>query len=280
MLWPIGLGLLVGGLIHQWVPQAFIERALSGNQKRVVIRAALLGVLASTCSHGCLAIAVQLYRKGASVAAVISFLLASPWANIALTLLILRFLGPAGLFIILAAYGVAVCVGLIFQRLERAGWVEQRLPITLPPAVAAAAPRAYAFWRPWGAVLREAYALGRMILGWILLGMVLSAAVAAWVPPAWIAHWFGGSGHGLLATLAAATAIEVCSEGSSFLAFELHQQTGALGNTFVFLMAGVVTDFTELSTLWGAIGKRTVFWLVGLSVPLIVLLGVAMNVLL
>ncbi|MEK7330417.1 MAG: permease, partial [Candidatus Eisenbacteria bacterium] len=46
-----------------------------------------VGFLASTCSHGCLALTIELYRKGASTPAVVSFLLASPWASMSLTLL-------------------------------------------------------------------------------------------------------------------------------------------------------------------------------------------------
>ena len=32
---------------------------------------------------------------------------------------------------------------------------------------------------------------------------------------------------------------------------------GALGNSFAFLMGGVVTDYTELGALWSNIGRRT-----------------------
>ncbi len=37
-------------------------------------------------------------------------------------------------------------------------------------------------------------------------------------------------------TLILATLIEVCSEGSAPSAFEIFNQTGAFGNSFVFLM--------------------------------------------
>jgi uncharacterized membrane protein YraQ (UPF0718 family) len=67
--------------------------------------------------------------------------------------------------------------------------------------------------------------------------------------------------------------LEVCSEGTSPIAFEIFNQTGALGNAFIFLMAGVATDYTEIGLLWSNIGKRTAIWLPIITVPQILLLG-------
>jgi uncharacterized membrane protein YraQ (UPF0718 family) len=81
----------------------------------------------------------------------------------------------------------------------------------------------------------------------------------------------------LIITLALATIIEVCSEGSSPLAFEIYRRTGALGNSFVFLMAGVVTDYTEIGLLWTNVGRRTALWLPVITVPQVVLIGYLAN---
>jgi len=82
---------------------------------------------------------------------------------------------------------------------------------------------------------------------------------------------------GLVVTLVLATIIEVCSEGSSPLAFEIYRQTGALGNSFVFLMAGVATDYTEIGLLWTNVGRRTAIWLPVIAVPQVVILGYIAN---
>jgi hypothetical protein len=87
----------------------------------------------------------------------------------------------------------------------------------------------------------------------------------------------GANVLGLLLTLAGATVIEVCSEGSAAIAFEIYNKTSALGNSFVFLMAGVSTDYTEIGLLWTNIGKRTALWLPAITVPQVVLLGYIAN---
>ena len=86
--WAVLLGLVLGGIIDYFVPDGFVVRLLGGDRKRTLINAVFAGLLMSACSHGILAIAIQLYKKGASIPAVITFLLASPWANLPMTVLL------------------------------------------------------------------------------------------------------------------------------------------------------------------------------------------------
>ena len=284
---PLLIGLLLGGLIDRFVPREYIVRLLSGPKKRVIARATLLGFLASTCSHGCLALSLELYRKGASVPAVVSFLLASPWASMSLTFILLSLFGLKGLVIVICSLAIAFVTGLIFQRLARRGLLD-------PPAVTAQMAE-IRIWEdvrhrvrgyPWTAVQLAADArgvvagmvpLGRMVLGWVQVGLVLSAVLGAAVPHQTFMRWLGPSPLGLLLTLAVATVMEVCSEGTAPLAFELYRHTGALGNAFAFLMGGVVTDYTELGAVWTTIGRRTVLWMLAVTLPLVIVTGLLLN---
>lgn len=90
-------------------------------------------------------------------------------------------------------------------------------------------------------------------------------------------NYFGPGLTGLLLTLPVATVIEICSDGSAPIAFEFFKQVGVLGNPFVFFMAGVVTDYTEIGLIWTSIGKRTAIWLPIITVPQVVLVGYLMN---
>ena len=284
---PLLIGLLLGGLIDRFVPREYIIRLLSGPKKRVIARATLLGFLASTCSHGCLALSLELYRKGASVPAVVSFLLASPWASMSLTFILLSRFGLKGLVIVICSLAIAFITGLIFQRLARRGLLD-------PPAVTAETAE-IRIWEdvrhrvrgyPWTTAQLAADArgvvagmvpLGRMVLGWVQVGLVLSAVLGAAVPHQTFMRWLGPSPLGLLLTLAVATVMEVCSEGTAPLAFELYRHTGALGNAFAFLMGGVVTDYTELGAVWTTIGRRTVLWMLAVTLPLVIVTGLLLN---
>jgi uncharacterized membrane protein YraQ (UPF0718 family) len=275
--WAIALGLLVGGLIDWYVPSGFVQRWL-GSGRGSLLRAVLAGFLMAACSHGILAIAMQLYKKGAAVPAVITFLLASPWANLPITILLFSFFGWQALWIVGTAMVIALTTGLAFTALDKAGWIEPARPASELDG-GSWRPRGEWFSREAGrGVLRGALDLANMVLWWLIVGFIAAALIKAYVPQHLFMDYLGPGMAGLLLTLLAATVIEICSEGSSPIAFELYRQTGALGNPFVFLMAGVVTDYTEIGLLWTTIGKRTALWLPVIAVPQVLLAGWLFNV--
>jgi uncharacterized membrane protein YraQ (UPF0718 family) len=122
--WAVLIGLFLGGIIDYFVPDGFVVRALGKRSKVTLINAVIAGFLMSACSHGILAIAIQLYKKGASVPAVITFLLASPWANLPMTVLLFGFFGWKGILFVGGAMLIALVTGLVFTVLDQFGWIE------------------------------------------------------------------------------------------------------------------------------------------------------------
>lgn len=123
--WAVGLGLFLGGVIDHFIPQEYISHTLSKPQKRTIFYSVILGFFMSACSHGILALSIQLHKKGASNPAVVSFLLASPWANLPLTIMLIAFFGLKAFYIIFSAIIIAILTGLIFQFLESKGLIEK-----------------------------------------------------------------------------------------------------------------------------------------------------------
>lgn len=282
------LGFILAGVLDRLIPKEYISVILSQPQKRTIFYSVFLGFLMSACSHGILALSMQMYKKGASTPVVVSFLLASPWANLPITLILFSLFGLKALYIIFGALFIALTTGLIFQVLEAWGWVEKN-PHTyqVPEGYSVAGHlrsriRSYRFSLSGFAgdiagSIENSWSLARMVLWWILLGMALSSFFSAYIPSGLFEKHMGPSLGGLLVTLLAATVIEVCSEGTAPLAFEIFKKTGAFGNAFVFLMAGVVTDYTEIGLLWSNIGRRTALWLPVIAVPQAVILGMLAN---
>lgn len=127
--WAVVLGLFLGGVIDYYVPREYISKILSQRKAGTIFNAVFLGFLMSACSHGILALTIQLHKKGASNPAVVSFLLASPWANFAVTVMLLSLFGLKGLLIILGALLVSINTGLIFMFLEKKGLIEKNINI-------------------------------------------------------------------------------------------------------------------------------------------------------
>ncbi|MBI4711448.1 MAG: permease [Candidatus Omnitrophica bacterium] len=288
MFWPVLAGFFVGGLIDHYVPKEYISKHLSIPKKRTIFYSVGLGFLMSACCHGILAISMEIHKKGASGPAVVSFLLASPWANLPITILLFGFFGAKAFLIVLGAILVALITGLLMQLLARAGWIERnRHSVEVEEGFSSwrdilRRSREHEFshenfWKAFSGVSRGAIALAKMVLPWILIGIVLGGLVSTFVPEHVFHHYFGPTLLGLLITMALATVLEVCSEGTSPLAFTIYQQTGAFGNAFAFLMGGVVTDLTEIGLVWKNLGPRTALWMLAISLPQVILLGWMLN---
>ncbi len=275
--WAVLLGLVLGGIIDYFVPDGFVVRLLGQRSKLTLINAVLAGFLMSACSHGILAIAIQLYKKGASVPAVITFLLASPWANLPMTVLLFGFFGIKALLFVGGAMLIALVTGVIFTVLDEFGLIEG--PAKDIEAADVSWDRVTNFDARKSAkgVAIGFVSLANMVLSWILIGILAASLIGAYVPEHWFMEYLGPDFTGMLITLLFATVLEVCSEGTSPIAFEIFNKTAALGNPFVFLMAGVATDYTEIGLLWTNIGRRTAIWLPIVTVPQILLLGMWFN---
>ncbi|MBM3243296.1 MAG: ATPase [Candidatus Omnitrophica bacterium] len=288
MWWAVVLGLVLGGVIEYYIPKEYISKVLSRKRPVTIFNAVFLGFLMSACSHGILALSIQLHKKGASNPAVVSFLLASPWANFPLTIMLVGFFGLKGILIVFSAVIIAINTGFIFMLLENKGLIEKNKNIV-------AVSDDFSITRDWLSRFRSykfnlknlsndfkgifsgAASLANMVLWWILLGVLIASLSGAYIPTHFFHRFMGPTLFGLLVTLCLATVIEVCSEGSSPLAFEIYRQTNALGNSFTFLMAGVATDYTEIGLLWHNVGRRVALWLPLVTVPQVIAIGYILN---
>jgi uncharacterized membrane protein YraQ (UPF0718 family)/YHS domain-containing protein len=291
--WAILIGFLIGGIIDYFIPRKYIEKYLSRHRKRTIIYSIIFGFLMSACSHGILAISIELYKKGANTSSVIAFLLASPWANLPITLLLMGFFGLKALFIIISALIIATITGLIYQAFEKKGLVECRL---CEKGEDKSIHEDFSIIKDINKRLTEfqfslknikdalfgtfkgSWALTKMVMWWLIIGMIMAAFARAYIPGHLFMEYMGPGLLGLIVTLMFATIIEVCSEGSSPLAFEIYSKTGAFGNSFTFLMAGVATDYTEIGLIWHNIGKKAALWLPIITVPQIIILGYIFNI--
>lgn len=290
--WAILIGFLIGGIIEYFIPNKYIEKYLSRHRKRTIFYSIIFGFLMSACSHGILAIAIELYKKGANTSSVVAFLLAAPWANLPITVLLFGFFGLKAFLIVISALIIATITGLIFQALERKGWVECRhcirgedKPVHENFSIKKDIKRRIREYTPSLKNIKEgligtlkgSWALTKMVLWWLIIGMIMAAFARAYIPQDLFQQYMGPSILGLLVTLVFATIIEVCSEGSSPLAFEIYNNTGAFGNSSVFLFSGVITDVTEIGLIWHNIGKKAAIFLPIVTIPQALIIGYVFN---
>lgn len=273
MWWGVVLAIFFVGLIGR-LPRELVMSILGrAGSKTGLLRATGAGLLLDLCNHGILMVGMRLYERGASLGQVMAFLIASPWNSFTLTLILFGLVGvPLTLTFILASAVIALVSGLLFDRLV----VSKQLPSNpnhVPAENLKPVKQEFSTWwqqttwtkADWHFMLKDGLVNSKMVVRWLLFGIVLVSIVRVVLDPESFAQWFGASISGLFLTLLATTLIETCSEGSTPIAADLVNRAGAPGNGFVFLMAGVSTDYTEIM----AIKDTTRSWKIALFLPLI-----------
>lgn len=270
--WGIALGMFSVGLLSQ-VRRELVVSLFGKTGWKGVVKAAVAGVLLDLCSHGILMIGAKLYERGVSVGQIMAFLIASPWNSLSLTIILIALIGfQWTLVLIVLSMLIGVTTGLIFNYLCRRQWLpENPYAVELPKDFrfrreASAALRTV---RPtpgwWREVLSNGIKDSRMVIRWILFGIIVAALIRAFVPTEHFETYLGPSLAGLFLTLGIATILEICSEGSAPIAAEFFTRAKAPGNGFLFLTAGVATDYTEIMILKDTTGS----WKIALMLPLI-----------
>ena len=286
MWWGVILGIFFVGAL-ELVPTNVINKMLgSDGGFKGIVRAAVAGVLFDLCSHGILLVSMKLYRKGLSLPQMLAFLIASPWNSISLTIILFALIGFkwTALFMILSL-AVAIVSGMIFQFLTDKNILpknphvrEEITDLGYKESFAEHFKDKEINFSFFFKLAKDSVKESEMILRWVFLGVVIAALVRAFVPDVMFAHYFGASMLGIFMTLIATTIIEVCSEGSVPIAADILHRAMAPGNAFVFLMAGVATDYTEIMVLREVTKSwRVAFFLPLVTVPQIVLLGYILN---
>ncbi|MCM2344337.1 MAG: permease [Alphaproteobacteria bacterium] len=286
MWWGIAGGIIAVGIMSR-IPRSYFQVIMGrGDTVGGVIRATLAGVLLDLCSHGILMVGAKLYERGASLAQVMAFLIASPWNSITLTLILVSLIGvPWTLTFIACSALIAITTGIVYLQLVKreilpanpftaspepefdikADFKIRLSQLKITPAL---------LW----SILKQGFFESLPVMRWLFFGVVLAALIQTFISDQAMTTWFGPTLIGLLLTLLATTVIEVCSEGSTPVGADLVTRAGAPGNGFTFLMAGVSTDYTEMLVL----RQTTKSWKIALSLPLltvpqVVLLGWLMN---
>jgi len=275
MWWGLALGIFAVGALGK-VPREWIAAMLGrSGSLQGLIRAMCAGLILDLCNHGILLVAMKLYERGASLGQTLTFLIASPWNSLSLTLILASLIGLKWtlLFILLSGV-IAIITGICTELAVKKGWLTGNPnTVELPENFHLLDEINKSFHQSkWSlgtiiTVIKSGFVDSGMILRWILLGTLMASCVRSFVPQEAFGEWFGPTYLGVLLTIAAATIIEVCSEGSSPIAADLVTRASAPGNGFAFLMAGAATDYTEII----ALKETTKSWKATCILPLLTL---------
>lgn len=113
------VGVSIGALIHNWIPEGWIEKILGINNKFGVILATLVGVPIYADIFGTIPIAEALLTKGAQLGTVLSFMMAVTTLSLPSLIMLRKAVKPRllGLFMAICIIGIIV-VGYMFNAFQ------------------------------------------------------------------------------------------------------------------------------------------------------------------
>jgi len=279
--------LVVGGLVHEFLPSSRFRNLLNRKGHGAMVSAILFGAVLPICSCGVIPLAISLFRSGVRIGPVMAFAAATPIINPAAVILSLALLGPQ----ITMAY---VALGLTLPFLL--GWVAERWGNTpgvdfvavttpaccgddkacestiMPASTAKLMPRIASGLR-WGFL-----DLGPTIAFYMAIGVLLAGLIAAFLPPTWVESYLReSSGIALLAAGVLGASIYVCAVAHIPLVATLLATGAAPGISIVFLVTGTATNLPELIALYNTIGKRVMVLYTCTLITGAVIVGAAVN---
>jgi uncharacterized protein len=254
------LGFVLAGLLHAFVPKKAVAKHLGGETVGSAVRAAVIGVPLPLCSCGVVPTGMGLRKRGASRAAVVSFLISTPQTGLDSIFATYAFFGwifaifrPVAAFVSGIAGGVATLL-LKPSAADEAHWMQYHIE-----AEDALEERngAGAFWQKLVKGMHFAFIelLGDIAL-WLVVGLAIAAIIAMVIPDDFFASNLHSEFAQMLLMMAFGIPLYVCSTASIPIAAVLIMKGVAPGAAFVFLMTGPATNAATMLIIGRVMGWR------------------------
>lgn len=279
------LGTLASGLLEVYFNQDDLHRLIPRNPLGGAIVGAMLGMFFPVCECGSVPLARRLFKKGLPVSVGVSFLLAAPVMNpivIASTAAAFGWGKVLVLRVVLSVL-IAIITGLIFatqQHPERllnpSAWATIRggseaLPLTetipfVRPSLRAGLPKVMEI------AVDEFFEMGRFLVA----GSLIAAVVQTVVPQSFLLQVSTGPVLSVLAMMALAVILSICSTVDAFIALAF-ANTFTTGSVLAFLVFGPMVDFKSTLLFLQVFKPKAVLYLILLPMAMTILFAVFMN---
>ncbi|HUF38569.1 MAG TPA: permease [Anaerolineales bacterium] len=278
------LGTLASGLVEVFVGQGGISRLAPRNPIAGALFGSGLGLVFPVCECGVVPLTRRLLRKGIPAHVGISFLLASPVINpiaIASTMAAFGF-GKILFFRVGLSLLIAMLTGLVFAFQKNPATLLRmvRNPAPAPHGVGAAyiaapqpQPLQVRVRRALAIAGDEFFEMGR----YLVIGALLASLMQTFVPRTFLLSFNQGPLIPVLAMIALAVVLSICSTVDSFVALAF-VSSFSNGSILAFLVFGAMVDIKSTLLFLRVFERRTVVYIILLPLLMTILAAVLINI--
>lgn len=275
-------GSMVSGLIDVFVGRDTLVRFVPRNALGAALTGGALGMIFPVCECGVVPVTRRLYQKGLPVSMGVAFLLAAPVVNpVVLASTYAAFgWGPMlwGRFIF--SFLIAAIIGFIFsfakpEEVLRPQTLADTLHLNVhhhEPEPAQPRPFTAKFWEALAVAGDDFFDMGR----YLVAGSMLAAAMQAVVPQAVLLALGSNAVTSILAMMALAFVLSVCSTVDAFLALAF-VNTFPPASVLAFLTFGPMVDIKSSLMFLGVFRRRVVVYLILLPLLLTLFITVFLS---
>jgi uncharacterized membrane protein YraQ (UPF0718 family) len=269
------LGTLASGLVEVFVDREQIARFIPRGNVTSAFAGAALGLVFPVCECGVIPLGRRLFHKGLPVSSGVAFMLAAPVFN---PIVIFSTASAFGWGAMLAwrlalTLGIAMVVAVIFSvEKDPAGVLRLSLPVLTAPSGTGERTRLQKVQSAFVIGADEFFEMGR----YLVLGAMLAAAMQTFVPQATLLALGRGPLLSVLAMLALAFVLSICSTVDAFVALGF-VGLFSFGSVLAFLVFGPMVDIKSLMMYRQVFRRRAVIYLATLPLLMSLLGGLILN---
>lgn len=273
----LALGLFLSGIIHEFVPQSWVNRYLNKKGILPILYVTIAGIILPLCCFGSLPIAIGFRKKGVPLGPILAFLVATPATSITAILVTWRLMG--------IGFTVYLCLAVILMGLI-IGIIGNLFPFKSVESQSDVCPMCEGdehnnhrhhekgmknrvvsvFYYGFIDVLRH---IGLELF----IGIVLAALIASITPLGNLIGNYLVAGFGYLFALVFGLVMYICSTASVPLVHAFVSQGLSIGAGLVLLLVGPITSYGTILVIRKEFGNKILLVYLGVICSLSLIFG-------
>ncbi|MEW6684653.1 MAG: permease [Candidatus Edwardsbacteria bacterium] len=270
-------GLLLSGVIHEFVPQSFVNRHLGRKGILPLFYVTIAGIILPLCCFGSLPVAIGFRRKGVSLGPILAFLIATPATSITAILVTWRLLGIGfTLYLCFSVILMGLIIGLIgnLLRFSKVESESEACPMCEEGEHISHRHHKKGIKSRIISVFSFGFIdIPRHIGLELIIGLILAALVASITPLGSLVKIYLAGGFGYLFALIFGLLMYICSTASVPLVHAFISQGLNIGAGLVLLLVGPITSWGTILVIRKEFGNKILLVYLGVICLLSLVLG-------
>ncbi|MBN1384765.1 MAG: permease [Elusimicrobia bacterium] len=273
----LAIGFLLSGVIHEFVPQSWVNRYLTRKGIMPLIYVTIAGIVLPLCCFGSLPVAIGFRKKGVPLGPILAFLVATPATSVTAILVTWKLMGIGfTLYLCLSVIIMGLVIGLIgnFIPFKPVESKSDTCPMCEEGGHTAHNHHKKGLKNRIVSVLTFGFIdIPKEIGLELVIGLIFAAVIASITPLGALIENYLAAGLGYLFALVFGLLMYICSTASVPMVDAFVSQGLNIGAGFVLLLVGPITSYGTILVIRKEFGNKVLLVYLGVICLLSLVFG-------